>query len=1115
MNLKIKTLVLTLIILFADRSYSQQNTQQFTMPKITMPSSQAYQITKYGDVNINESSGRANASIALRPFKAGNLEVPIGLSYVGNGVKVDQQTTWTGINWTLQAGGAITRIVKDEPDEKVQNRLMPDFASLELLDLHNGSPNIAGIIPWLNNNNDSTIDTEADVFQFSFCGHSGSFFLNAGMQPVLANKDSNMKIEIIGNLATTNHFRITTADGIKYYFGASAIEESSMYGTLQIPTTAKATTTYYLYKIEHFLGNSIFLEYTSLGLLVEMVDKSYDIFSRVRTQFDYDPTNNCASYSPPINFDAIGQNNRLRIEDAKILKRIYSGGTEVLFNVGNSPNSKIKDKILENILYKEGSLTACDTKLEYLFPNGSAVADRFFLNKVIVNDRAILDDTGHALNDRKEIYRMEYNDPEALPARFSFSQDYLGYYNGQNNPNFFPKTNHDLFRVYNNQLADREPYFQYAQKGSLKRLYYPTGGFTEFEYEAGRRIKKPLTSPKELMVFNNDDIPNAQLTQTYILGSLQPTLGDNGTIPPWGVFEDQTITVRFSRAGEEPCDPQERDFIRLKIKDLTTNGTETVITRNVCSLTDYQHALIQGHVYRFTLELYTTDPNFADGLQTVWANFDYTYGYTEVDWLGLRTKRVTDYTEENTAPANIKRYYYNKAIDRNVLGKDSALRFFEPKFTSTSLVTICCEGGVMYEYNNYWKLENLHANPFGGYESPATDNNVLYQYVTVSYGGDNFENGGIEKKFDLPQYVPGQVYHAATFESELGEYVGVEANPSLLDRHRNDDVLHGAVLVQTDLMYYSGLLCKKRKTAYNYVMDVPEMISNFAGERAYIPCGQPIQLDQLYDNITMVLYDTFSFRKMLIGKTTTEFITPIPLDTDEALATKIVETENYAYGTANVNPTEITRLTSLNEVWKIKHYYPEQHAILTGLTVPDTNAYLKLIEQNRIDSPIQVESYLGTELLTTQRTLYDSWNGSTINCFPKTIQFCKGTTALEDRAVFHAYSNGDPTEISQKDGSRTKYLYNSEHQVIVKIENYTVEVAPTGSGDCENYSSRFPGALVTRYFYESQHNKLIQVTTPDCQELHYEYDSHGRLRKIKDKNGSILEEYDVRFKPQN
>lgn len=1116
MNLNIRILVLSLIVFFADRSYSQQNSseQQFTMPKITMPSSQAYQITKYGDVNINESSGRATTSIALRPFKVGNLEVPIGLSYVGNGVKVNQQTTWTGINWTLEAGGAITRIVKDEPDETVHQRIMPDLASIEQLNLHNGSQNVIDIIPWVQNSLDSTIDSEADVFQFSFCGHSGSFFLNANMQPVLANKDSNMKIEIIGNLATTNHFRITTGDGIKYYFGASATEESSMYGTAQGPITAKAITTYYLYKIEHFLGNSINLEYisTHVGPLVELLDRDYTISKVMEYRFrDAPPNGNCRGYTERGIQDPVIQNTRLRIEDAKILSRIYSGSKQVLFNVRNSGNPKIKDRILENILYQEGSLTVCDTKLEYLFPNGQTVADRFFLNKVIVNDRTVLDDTGHGLSGRKEIYRMEYNDPEALPERFSFKQDYLGYYNGKNNPNLFPKTNHYIFRNYNNQLADREPYFEYAQKGSLKRIYYPTGGFTEFEYEAGRRLKKPLTSPKQLEVFNNDDIPNARLTQTYILGSMLPELSSDGEIiPPWGVFEDQTITIRFSRAGEMPCDPQERDLIRFKVKDLTTNGAETVITRNVCGLTDYQHTLIQGHVYRFILELYTADPNFADGLQTISASFDYTYGYTEVDWLGLRTKRITDYTEDNAAPANTKRYYYNKAIDRSVLGKDSALQFFLPQFTSTSIVVNICSsllggGGVMC-IENYWILYNLHSNLFQSYSSPAFDNNVQYEYVTVSYGGDNFENGGIEKKFNLQPYISGHVYHEAT-------YVGTQLiPPSLSNNHRNDEVLQGGVLEETALVYYEGSLCKKRKTAYVYdALEILETIPNLVGQQVYIPCLYTINFDAL----SIVLYDTASFRKRLIAKTMTEFIAPIPLDADGALANKIVETENYTYDTANANPTEITRLTSGNEVQKIKHYYPEQHVALTGLAALDSSAYLKLVEQNRIDTPVQTESYLGTELLTTQRTLYDFWNGSTSSCFPKTIQFSKSTAALEDRAVFHAYSNGNPTEISQKDGSKTKYFYNGNHQVISKIENYTVEVPPTGTSDCEIYSSRFPGAQVTRYFYESHHNKLIQVITPDCQELSYEYDSHGRLQKIRDKDGSILKEHDLKFKIRN
>lgn len=357
----------------------------------------------------------------------------------------------------------------------------------------------------------------------------------------------------------------------------------------------------------------------------------------------------------------------------------------------------------------------------------------------------------------------------------------------------------------------------------------------------------------------------------------------------------------------------------------------------------------------------------------------------------------------------------------------------------------------------------------------------------------------------MQPYISAIVYSQATYGLET------TMNPSLSNNHRNDEVLQGGVLEQTDLMYYGGALCKKRKAAYNYgVLEVLEVIPNLVGEQAYFPCDHFTK----YDPLSIVLYDTASFRKRLTAKTTTEFITPIQLNADEALANKIVDTESYTYGTTNVNPTEITKPNSQNQVQKTKYYYPEQHVALTGLTAPDTNAYLKLIEQNRIDVPVQVENHLDAELLTTQRTLYDFWYGYTSNCFPKAIQFSKSTVALEDRAVFHAYSNGDPTEISQKDGSKTKYVYTADHQVHLKIENYTVQGTPTGS-DCEVYSSLYPGALVTRYDYESDHNKLIQVTTPDCQKIFYEYDTHGRLLKIKDKNGNILEEYDVKFKPQN
>lgn len=91
------------------------------LPKIIPPSPTAFELTKYGNTAVNESIGEISPSIPLYNFKSGSLSVPISLSYAGAGVKVNQMSSWTGINWNLRAGGVITRSVRDRADE-VGNR---------------------------------------------------------------------------------------------------------------------------------------------------------------------------------------------------------------------------------------------------------------------------------------------------------------------------------------------------------------------------------------------------------------------------------------------------------------------------------------------------------------------------------------------------------------------------------------------------------------------------------------------------------------------------------------------------------------------------------------------------------------------------------------------------------------------------------------------------------------------------------------------------------------------------------------------------------------------------------------------------------------------------------
>jgi hypothetical protein len=112
--MKKKIIVVFLIQFIANSLFAQLT---------SLPSSSAFQTTKFSDVNVNESSGRVTTSIPVYNYQVGKLQVPVSLSYVGNGVKVAQQSNWVGTNWNLNAGGVITRIVNGYPDEKASVRL--------------------------------------------------------------------------------------------------------------------------------------------------------------------------------------------------------------------------------------------------------------------------------------------------------------------------------------------------------------------------------------------------------------------------------------------------------------------------------------------------------------------------------------------------------------------------------------------------------------------------------------------------------------------------------------------------------------------------------------------------------------------------------------------------------------------------------------------------------------------------------------------------------------------------------------------------------------------------------------------------------------------------------
>lgn len=262
-------------------------------PNFTPPSPEAFNFTKISDIPVNESSGNALVDIPLYTFEAGKLKLPISISHSGGAVRVDDDNTWTGIGWQLNAGGVITRTVNDKADEKMGSgeRLHPT-----------GSVSVQTLRTMCI----SSLDSEVDIFNYNFNGYSGSFYFDTNMVARQIKYENELKIEIsndaIVNGITQFNKRtiiITTPDGTKYSFGGVNASESTRIKQGPGQFTEHCQTSFYLFKIENIEGDVININYLSnnfgtirrIGYNQEMVkDVSIDGISTCSPSLNNNPT---------------------------------------------------------------------------------------------------------------------------------------------------------------------------------------------------------------------------------------------------------------------------------------------------------------------------------------------------------------------------------------------------------------------------------------------------------------------------------------------------------------------------------------------------------------------------------------------------------------------------------------------------------------------------------------------------------------------------------------------------------------------------------------------------------------------------------------------------------
>ncbi len=139
-----------------------------------VPSPTAANLGLYGEIPVSYYTGTPNISIPLYEIKGRQVNVPITLTYHPSGIRPEIHPGPTGLGWSLQAGGVITRTVKgkgaDEWDGAGKTVIVHGYLKHTVVDKWEKHIEI----------NSAMVDSdyEPDEFSFNFLGITGKFYFD-------------------------------------------------------------------------------------------------------------------------------------------------------------------------------------------------------------------------------------------------------------------------------------------------------------------------------------------------------------------------------------------------------------------------------------------------------------------------------------------------------------------------------------------------------------------------------------------------------------------------------------------------------------------------------------------------------------------------------------------------------------------------------------------------------------------------------------------------------------------------------------------------------------------------------------------------------------------------
>ncbi|MEO0900994.1 MAG: hypothetical protein AAFY00_02865, partial [Bacteroidota bacterium] len=611
----------------------------------------------YGDIPVDHATGIPQINIPLFTIVEDGVSIPISLSYHASGIKVDDLASAVGLKWTLNAGGGIFRQINDKPDETGWL-----------------NPSSRGIVnpTWLasqGNLDDQLVQTMIassaemddyypDDFSYSFSGQSGNFIFDLNGS-VAMEEETSLKVVKIAGVGQLIDFQAYDGLGNTYYFNDDrefntqhvAVVNSGLGNTINIDNNSY-TSGWMLDRIVTKNNKEINFTYSPYSFTYALHDVAHSITQVPECRPIVPAQSVCGCEGEGYGVSQSTTYTSIQYSPQNQLPSVIESPTvRVTFNYADDPTlSAWKRKLTSiDILDKIGTKTK-----SFVFTYGKYGGDpRLRLDEI---QEIGFDGT------TKPPYKFFYNGGN-LPNKGDTGKDDFGYYNGKSsNTTLVPYTytaNALLNNTYASFLANRAHNVSFLSRGVLNRIDYPTGGNTQFEYEANSvavaNSNNPTYSNKSLQVSN-------QIYATTYVSGAYTIFRSPFTIPSYSSSNPNTEVFYNGFSSICDYDPTFPNIDCSKFNIYDSNGSPK-FTNDLVVWADGSDNLDPGD-YTLELKIKTSELNANPGASI----------YIGINWLeqdaptfyagGLRVKSVTD-RNSNLSVAKTTVYKYDGLVGYN------------------------------------------------------------------------------------------------------------------------------------------------------------------------------------------------------------------------------------------------------------------------------------------------------------------------------------------------------------------------------------------------------------------------------------------------------------------